>query len=60
MMVVMMLRLGSGHRDCERTCNRCDRDEGSRCLLHILGSPGMTPSGAGFVDGSHSLELPLR
>src|SRR6266700_33877 len=27
-------------RRCERTSDRCDRDEGSKCLLHVLGSPG--------------------
>src|SRR5471030_2657666 len=24
----------------KRTGDRCDRDEGSKCLLHVLGSPG--------------------
>ena len=42
-------------RRCERTGNRCDRDQGSKCLLHVLGSPGVAPSSAGFRVDSHAV-----
>jgi hypothetical protein len=32
--------LGAGWGRGKRTGDRCNRDEGSKCLLHVLGSPG--------------------
>ena len=41
--------LGAGRGRSERTGERCDRDEGSKCLLHVFGSPEVAPwIGAGF------------
>src|SRR4051794_12380169 len=30
----------------ERSRKRCNRDQGSKCLLHVFGSPGVAPSPA--------------
>src|SRR5882672_10623457 len=39
----------------QRTSDRCDRDEGSKCLLHVLGSPEMALSVSTGFKMTHTL-----